>query len=74
MKKDIEKMTDWEILEYLRQDRQWMVLSSYTRNDYLTNFDISFETDEQWIEFTEEMCDKWSEIQYDTVEVILESF
>jgi len=42
---EIEKMENWDILTYLREERNWMVQSHYQRNDIAENFNKTFNED-----------------------------
>ena len=56
---NIEEMKDWDILVYLRENRNWMVQSHYDRDDIERLFDIKFNSDEDWLDFTVFACDSF---------------
>lgn len=48
---DLNKLTDWELLEYLRQEKKWCVIPFGTKEDIENEFeDIKF-TDDEWTSF-----------------------
>jgi len=71
----IEEMDNWEILEYLRSERNWFVISGYNREDIKDFFDISFKTNEEWNDFTDSLCSRWSNsLQSDTIQSLVENY
>jgi len=71
----IEEMENWEILEYLRSERNWFVISGYNREDIKDFFDISFKTNEEWNDFTDSLCSSWSNsLQSDTIQSLVENY
>jgi hypothetical protein len=71
--KDIDKMTDWEILTYLRQNREWMVQSHYSKHDIENMYGITFDSEEDWIEFTNRACESFDYVKHDLMSVIVDN-
>jgi len=77
---DIRKMKDWEILEYLRYERNWMVQSHYSREDiekyfgHLLRGGRGFQNDDEWAEFCEFACDYFDNVKEGLMRVIVSKF
>lgn len=69
--KDIEKMTDWEILTYLRLERKWMVQSHYIKSDIEDMIGEELE-DDDWENFTEYACDAFDNVKEDIMISIID--
>jgi hypothetical protein len=65
MKKKIEDLKDWDILTYLRLQRNWMVLSHYSREDIERDFGHKFADDEEWADFTAFACNIFDNVKHD---------
>ena len=70
---EIEKMENWDILTYLREERNWMVQSHYTREDIAEYFNKTF-TDDEWSEFCEFACDSFDIVKEEIMVAIVEGF
>lgn len=70
---EIEKMENWDILTYLREERNWMVQSHYTRGDIAEEFNKTF-TDDEWCGFCEFACDCFDNVKEEIMEAIIEEF
>lgn len=70
---EIEKMNDWEILTYLREERNWMVQSHYSREDIAEYFNKTF-TDDEWCEFCEFACDCFDNVKKEIMDTIVDEF
>ena len=53
---NIEKMSDWSILVYLRQERNWMVQAHFDRKDISSLYDTPFADDLEWQHFCNFAC------------------
>jgi len=60
-----------DILTYIKLNRNYMVYSGYSREDYKEHFDLDF-TDESWEEFTDKLEDNWEHIKYDSVSAMVD--
>jgi len=64
-------MKDWDILMYLRIERNWMVQSHYCRSDIEEMYEITF-TDDKWEEFTNFACDLFDNVKKEMMDDIVE--
>jgi hypothetical protein len=62
----------WDILEYLRFKQNWMVQSHYDREDIEEIFDLKFESDDEWQNFTCFACDGFDTVKEVTMNAIVE--
>ena len=70
---DIEKMRDWDILDYLRYDRNWMVQSHYSREDIEGMYGITF-TDNLWYHFCKFSCKCFDYIKESDMNAIIDNW
>ncbi len=68
---EIKEMSNWEILTYLRLERNWMVQSHYSREDIEELYELKF-TDDEWSEFTEFACDSFENFSEGIMSSIIE--
>jgi hypothetical protein len=68
---EIELMEDWDILTYLRLNRNWMVQSHYSRRDIESIYEIKF-TDLEWEDFTDFACDKFDYMKENNMDLIID--
>lgn len=71
---DIDKMADWSILTYLRNKRNCMAQSHFTKEDIENDFGYKFRDDEEWEESTDFSCDAFDNVKHDLMYVIIEEF
>lgn len=67
-------MNDWDILVYLREARQWMVQSHYTREDIESMYDYQFINDGEWADFCSHACDSFDLFKKEIMDAIFETF
>lgn len=70
---NIEEMRDWDILEYLRYSRNWMVQSHYSREDLESMYDIQF-TDDMWEDFVHHSCKSFGFIKECDMDAIMSNW
>ncbi len=70
---NIEEMKDWDILTYLRINRNWMVQSHYSREDIESMYGLTL-SDDDWCSFTEHACDAFDYVKEDVMDLIVETF
>ena len=65
--RNIEEMSNWDILTYLRTERNWMVQTHYLRQQ----IDCEF-TDAEWVDFTNFACDSFDYVKKEIMDTIVE--
>jgi len=73
-KKEIEDLKDWDILKYLRLQRNWMVQSHYSREDIERDFSHKFADDVEWADFTDFACNSFDNAKYDLMNTMIREF
>ena len=71
---NIETMDKKDIIKYLREEKEWVVLDITTRKGFSECFDMTFATDEDWLEFAEKFNYNFMEWGWmDTIQSIIDS-
>lgn len=73
MKNNINEMKDWEILQYLRHNRKWMVQSHYSKED-IENFMGKTMDEKEWLNFTTFACDSFDYSKEALMETIISNY
>ena len=72
--KNIETMEDWDILMYLRTEREWMVQSHYAKEDIEHLMRRDFKDAQEWKEFTYHACNEFDRIKESAMIHIINSY
>lgn len=68
---DIDKMSDWSIQTYLRNERDLLVQSHYSRVEISRDFGRKF-TDAEWEEFCDFACNSFDKVKENMMDAIMD--